>query len=239
LKVNTIHADLEYLDALDFPKSENIKTWQEFRGNFLNVVLNVNKNLFSVASELISTVSKNFKDQTETVSKQIPQSVIRRVAASMVKDGITSQKAFAAAAALVSYCDKNKIAPRDVIAGELSKINSSLTVSALELLQEMEAEKSFSHQNSFEKDRNFKRSDALRNIVKENLVKMGFAIFALFFIFSGCGLKTAPKSTIIDYRPAVEYHSSDNSIPVQPPEVEKKENTDKNKTQDADNAKSK
>jgi len=159
-------------------------------------------------SEFARTIAKSSSFSGASKSP-VSQNIIRSMSSTMIREGTPALKATAAACALVKYCETENIPAKEILPGELHKIDPNLSLSSLELFQNILAKNNFSQHANEEKQRNLKRKDELLKLFHKKLDQLGVLIpILVLFVLGGCGVKVAPKSDMIDYRPEVDYHEN-------------------------------
>jgi hypothetical protein len=223
---DSLNAEIQLLSASQFPKTDNIEVWETQRLSFLTCLNSINGHLRSLLTEFNTAIAKSATIEGASRTS-VPQDVVRSMTAKMIRDGVPALKANAAACALVSYCEKHKIQPKLILTAELSKIDPNLTVSSLEVFKELDSETSLVKTATLEKKRNLDRKDELLKLFHQKLSQLGILSLIPFLLFlTMCGVKTAPKSSLIDYRPAPHYHSSTVPLTVPSAPVEKDSKND-------------
>jgi len=205
---DSLSSNIQGIQSFNFPKTDDLQTWEFRRYNFISCIFELNQNLRSLGKEFSETIAKSSSFGGASKSP-VSQNVIRSMSSTMIREGTPALKATAAACALVKHCEDKNIPAKEILSGELHKIDPNLSLSSLELFQNILEKNSFAQHATEEKQRNLKRKDELLKLFHQRLDQLGvlIPIFILFFI-GGCGVKFAPKSDLVDYRPNVDYHEN-------------------------------
>ena len=147
----------------------------------------------------------NFEStQTPTISDR--ESVKNRLVTQMVGSGTPVALAAKAAQDFMHYLREKQLSPSEIIAGELSRINPLLNIKCLELLQADVSEVGAMAASSDLKKKVVDRTKALTDQLKNLIGTLGITLFLL--VFTGCGLKTNPKSDAAELRPDIQFKSA-------------------------------
>lgn len=143
-----------------------------------------------------------------------PEAEKREVLSRMLARGVGLAEAEMALQSLQQYCKQHNIAPQQLLDAELQRIDPKLDEPTLQILKKMASDKGVGSQLSNEKQIVLHRKDQLMNAIQGRL---GPALLALLIAFSGflpaCGVKTAPRSDVLDLRPSVPYHAQQRADP--------------------------
>jgi len=141
----------------------------------------------------------------------------RRVIVELIRLGTKPQVAAAATLALVDYCHDHKIEPGRILVSELPRIHPALLPKALELLQSVSSDPSgLSIAETASKQLTMERS---RSLLAQLTAAAGPTVLALLVlgatsVFGGCGLKTKPKSDIVNFRPDIPFRETAKPAPA-------------------------
>ena len=203
-----LRAECLRLSAINFPEGDSFTMWETRRRH-----LSANMSSITEALKLVCTACEdavNF-EPTNAVTISDRESVKNRLVIQMVGSGTPVAQAAKAAQDIMVYLRDKQLSPKEVIAGELSRINPLLNVKCLELLQNDVSEAGAMTASSELKKRVVDRSKALSDQLKNLVVTLGIALLLPFFV--GCGLKTSPKSDAAELRPDVPFKSASQTPP--------------------------
>ena len=203
-----LRAECLRLSAINFPEGDSFTMWETRRRH-----LSANMSSITEALKLVCTACEdavNF-EPTNAVTISDRESVKNRLVMQLVGSGTPVAQAAKAAQDFMVYLRDKQLNPKEVIAGELSRINPLLNVKCLELLQNDVSEAGAMTASSDLKKRVVDRSKALSDQLKNLVVTLGIALLLTFFV--GCGLKTSPKSDAAELRPDVPFKSASQTPP--------------------------
>ncbi len=184
-----LKAECQRLSFLELPQSESIMVWEVRRRNLSSCLQGINDALKFVAHASLSSLGQ---DQGIQASRY-PEAVKRRISFDMIAAGATPAKANEATSALFDYLSKNQIAPSQMLTGELARIHTSLLPRSLETLVALGQAAGLTPHATGEKTRTMARAKRLA------------AVFIATTTLMGCGLKTRPKSDILELRPDIPF----------------------------------
>lgn len=184
-----LKAECQRLSFLELPQSESIMVWEVRRRNLSSCLQGINEALKLVASASLASLAH---DQAPRGSRY-PESVKRRIAFDMIAAGTVPAKAAEATEALFDYLQKNQIAPSQMLVGELARIHQSLLPRSLETLVALGQSAGLTPHATKEKTQTMARAKRLA------------AVFVAATTLMGCGLKTKPKSDILELRPDIPF----------------------------------
>lgn len=107
---------------------------------------------------------------------------------------------------LEQYCRQHLVAPDQLLGAELNRIHPQLDEASLQILRKIAMDRGIGHSLSQEKQVVLHRKDKLLHVIQTNLGR-SVLLTILCLCFTGCGVKTAPRSDVLDLRPAVPYHA--------------------------------
>lgn len=184
-----LKAECQRLSFLELPQSESIMVWEVRRRNLSSCLQGINEALKLVAQASLASLGQ---DQGLT-SGRYPEAVKRRIAFDMIAAGTVPAKAAEATNALFDYLQKNQIAPSQMLTGELARIHPSLLPRSLETLVALGQTAGLTPHATGEKTQTMARAKRLA------------AVFVAATTLMGCGLKTKPKSDILELRPDIPF----------------------------------
>ncbi len=203
---DSLSSEIQGIGSFSFPKTDDLQTWEFRRCNFISSIFELNQSLKNLDNEFSQTIAKSSSFSGASKSP-VSQNIIRSMSSTMIREGTPALKATAAACALVKYCEQAGVPAKEILPGELHKIDPNLSLSSLELFQNILEKNNFAQHASEEKQRNLKRKNELLELFHKKLDQLGVLLpTLLLFLLASCGVKVAPKSHLIDYRPAVDHH---------------------------------
>ncbi len=208
-----LKAECQRLNFFELPRSESIMVWEVRRRNLSSCIQGINEALKLVASASLASLS-----QDHAVGHgRYPESVKRRIAFDLIAAGVTPPKASDATVALFEYLTKNQLAPTQLLIGELPRIHLSLLPRSLETLISMAEDTGMMRNSSNEKTSTMARARRLSEAFKRAVTLAAPLLIALTIssVSAGCGLKTRPRSDILELRPDIPYR--DASASAAPP----------------------
>jgi hypothetical protein len=203
-------AECQRLDHLEIPKTSSITAWEVRRRNLTACLASINEALREVAASSLDATSQQMRHSPFAV---LPEAAKRRVAFDLMTTGVQPAKAWEATEDLFRYLQEKSIKPHELIVSELARINQLLLPRSMDLLASLVGD-NLMHGASADKKINMTRSKRLT----ETFVKAAtlLALFLTLFTATGCGLKTAPKSDVLDLRPDIPYRNNPLSPPTSP-----------------------
>lgn len=202
LLCESMQADVQLLGSFAFPKTTDLSAWEVRRKIFVGSIRNLNHHTRQLAQQFQNTLTKLSNIQGATQAA-VPEDVIRGMSTAMIKDGTAPLKAVSAACALVRYCEMHQVTADRILPAELAKIDPCLSTASLEILKSGENRPT----DADLKQQNLERQQSLLQRFHAKLTQAGVLVISFFMVLGGCGIKMAPKSELIDYRPPVRYHS--------------------------------
>lgn len=226
-----IKIELLKLENSNIPQSLNLLIWQDFRVNIFNALEKLNTLIIKAIEQICSIFTTDFH-LFETYSIHIASSSsIRQLTTFLVQEGINIHKASKAAHNLLEYCKKNDIFPSKILEEELPRIDSSLSINALNLFKTIEPDKEIYFKDIL-KDKVLHNINELESFFKLtlNFFKALCIILSINLIFNSCGLKLAPKSDVLDPMPQIEYKIPKNTNEYTTEEQYNNNNNNNNKS---------
>jgi hypothetical protein len=184
-----LKAECQRLSFLELPQSESIMVWEVRRRNLSSCIQGINEALKLVASASLASLAH---DQG-IVQGRYPEAVKRRIAFDLIAAGQAPAKATEATQALFDYLQKNQLTPAQLLVGELTRIHPSLMPRSLETLVSLGQSSGLTPHATSEKTTTMARAKRLA------------AVFVAATTLMGCGLKTRPKSDILELRPDIPF----------------------------------
>ncbi|MBC7660175.1 MAG: hypothetical protein H7249_10750 [Chitinophagaceae bacterium] len=127
--------------------------------------------------------------------------------------GIPISEARGALAALVSYCHDHGISPEQLLDAELQKIHPFFDNTSSLFLRKASTTDRLSEGFTEEKHQIVRKKDHLLQSINQRLLGITFIFFLLITLTAACGVKTAPRSEVLDVRPTVPYHADSRNYP--------------------------
>ncbi len=204
---DAFRAEAIRFSGLVMPVTVDVVTLEIRRQNLLHNLANLNHLIRQLAAESVNSIAeiKTNADQKVTL---IPKSMNRQIAFDMMTAGTAPLHAIEATEDLIAYLLKNNIKPKQMLTGELSRINQHLMPRSLELLQSLAVDEDLIQTGAEEKKLTLDSMTKLRKIFQHfinsstSLLLIGIYAGSMF----GCGLKTTPESNIIEFRPDIPFH---------------------------------
>lgn len=135
-----------------------------------------------------------------------PMAERRQLLSALLSRSVSSSDAELAMEALERYCRQHLVAPDQLLGAELNRIHPQLDEASLQILRKIAMDKGIGQSLSQEKQVVLHRKDKLLHVIQTNLSR-GLVLTFLCLWWTGCGVKTAPRSDVLDLRPSVPYHA--------------------------------
>jgi len=177
----------------------------------------------------IHEIRQHFQDILRTSRVKPPAEWVwpvaerRQLLSALLSRSVSSSDAELAMDALERYCRQHLVAPDQLLGAELNRIHPELDEASLQILRKIAMDKGIGQSLSQEKQVVLHRKDKLLHVIQTNLSR-GLVLTFLCLCLPACGVKTAPRSDVLDLRPAVPYHaeqrtnqkSTEKPVPTQP-----------------------
>ena len=201
LNINWIKGECGKLFNQEFAITNNLHHQEDFRRNICGCLFTVVGAFKKLADDVIALLTPSCFGKNEEFS--FSEDIRRRIASDLITKFKTApNEAEMASRLLLQYCNRLSLNPNDLIQGELTKIHPSLTLDALNVIQTAQNTYSLASTHSLEKKTIVETSSALRASFSNILKGLIAVLVASFSVFnSSCGIKTAPRSEIEDFRP--------------------------------------
>lgn len=216
LACEALTAECQRLLTLEFPASENLIDWEVRRRSLVASLRGVNLALGSVANASLAAIGAGAPD----TPAPFPEAAKRRIVTDLIATGIGGKAAWSAAESLLRYVEEQKIAAEQLIPGELARIHPALTGDSLATLQRLAKDRSTMSEAAVEKADTRARSKALAERFQRTLAELAVLALVCWTAF-GCGLKTAPRSDVLELRPDIPFREAP-KLPAGPPKQEQK-----------------
>ncbi|WP_141736624.1 hypothetical protein [Oligoflexus tunisiensis] len=160
----------------------------------------------------IHEIRQHFQDILRTSRVKPPAEWIwpmaerRQLLSALLSRSVSIRDAELAMDALERYCRQHLVAPDQLLGAELHRIHPELDEASLQILRKIAMDKGIGPSLSQEKQVVLHRKDKLLHVIQTNLSR-ALVLTVLCLCFPGCGVKTAPRSDVLDLRPAVPYHA--------------------------------
>ncbi|MFK7823403.1 MAG: hypothetical protein AB8G05_04570 [Oligoflexales bacterium] len=198
------YSECQKLRQEPLTRSSHLLSWDIRRIIFLNALGCIQTSIGKLQKAFYDLVSEHQKDTFAGGAAFKPgKDVERRITSDLIAEGSPAKTANSAAAELFSYMEKNTIEPSELLEAELGKINHILTPKSLKLLKDFCSSQDHIKVAIGEKKKTLERANCLSERFKNylnQLEQIGIIILVLVLV-AACGIKSAPKSDIIDYRP--------------------------------------
>jgi hypothetical protein len=136
----------------------------------------------------------------------------RQMLSALLSRSVSITDAQMAMDSLERYCSQHHVAPDQLLGAELNRIHPQLDEASLQILRKIAMDKGIGQSLSQEKQVVLHRKDKLLHVIQTNLSRTLLLTF-LCLCFPGCGVKTAPRSDVLDLRPSVPYHAEQRTSP--------------------------
>lgn len=200
-------SQLAQLSTFDLIHSGSLERLEKKRLRLLSTVLNFNQ-LLEQQQEVCAEILKISHLHAPRLLLW-PQVERREVLIHLVVQGVALNLAEMAVQALEEYCEQHQVAAHQLLASELGRIHPQLNEGILPILQKLAKDRHLGSDAHQEKQTVLQRKVRLMQTLTSSL-SCGIALL----LFMACGVKTAPRSEVLDLRPAVPYHANQS---VRPP----------------------
>ncbi len=142
-----------------------------------------------------------------------PEQESRAIVNHLLDRGITISDAQQALTALIAYCHDHSVSPEQLLEAELQRIHPFLDRSSSLFLRKASTTDRLSESFNEEKHHIVEKKDHLMHSINHRLLGLAIVCFVLFNFGSSCGVKTAPRSDVLDVKPTVPYHAEQRAFP--------------------------
>ncbi len=210
-----LSAQNQKFSALLFPNSAELYLWEIKRQDILGTFTELNLLLKSLCQGLIDSLGR--LENLQIAGKDahaLSTGLKRRLLFEMSASGLSANEVQAALDLLDVYLAEKKVAVKDLLPGELTKISPHLTLKVFERMQRLVTQEEFPKLSMDGKRNTLNRSEKLKSLLKNFstlsllLFFLGWMGLATSVLFS-CGLKTLPKSDVIDPRPGIPFRMNE------------------------------
>jgi hypothetical protein len=175
----------------------------------------------------IHEIRQHFQDILRTSRVKAPAEWVwpmaerRQLLSALLSRSVSIRDAELAMDALERYCRQHLVAPDQLLGAELNRIHPQLDEASLQILRKIAMDKGIGQSLVQEKQLVLHRKDKLLHVIQTNLSRALVLTFLCLYL-PACGVKTAPRSDVLDLRPAVPYHAEQRTNqkstekPVQP-----------------------
>ncbi len=160
----------------------------------------------------IHEIRQHFQDILRTSRVKSPAEWIwpmaerRQLLSALLSRSVSIRDAELAIDALERYCRQHLVAPDQLLGAELNRIHPQFDEASLQILRKIAMDKGIGQSLNQEKQVVLHRKDKLLHVIQTNLNRALVLTFLCLYL-PGCGVKTAPRSDVLDLRPAVPYHA--------------------------------
>ncbi len=205
---------LGQLKALSLIPQGSLERRERKRLQMMRSLLNLNAILDPL--HRLSVESIKLSNLTVHPPQLWPEAERRELLARLLKQGTGYLAAHAALETLQNYCQQHGVAVHQLLASELGRIHPQLNEGILPILQNVAKDKDLGTDATKEKQIVFTRKQKLMQLLNQGAGTL--LIVCISLLFSACGVKTAPRSDVLDLRPAVPYHAEQSVRPRTPKE---------------------
>lgn len=142
-----------------------------------------------------------------------PENESRSIINHLLDRGIAISDARQALAALVSYCQDHAVSPEQLLEAELQKIHPFFDNSSSLFLRKASTTDRLSESFNEEKHQIVHKKDHLLQSINQRLLGITVVVFLLVNLNVSCGVKTAPRGSVLDVKPTVPYHAEQRNYP--------------------------
>lgn len=135
----------------------------------------------------------------------------RQLLSALLSRSVSIGDAELAMEALERYCRQHLVAPDQLLGAELNRIHPQLDEASLQILRKIAMDKGIGQSLSQEKQVVLHRKDKLLHVIQTNLSRTLLLTFLCLY-FPACGVKTAPRSDVLDLKPSLPYHAEQRTI---------------------------
>jgi hypothetical protein len=166
----------------------------------------------------IHEIRQHFQDILRTSRVKAPLEWVwpvaerRQLLSALLSRSVSIRDAELAMDALERYCRQHLVAPDQLLGAELNRIHKELDEASLQILRKIAMDKGIGQSLIQEKQVVLHRKDKLLHVIQTNLSRALVLTFLCLYL-PGCGVKTAPRSDVLDLRPAVPYHAEQRTNP--------------------------
>jgi hypothetical protein len=168
-----------------------------------------------IAVEFYQTLLETIK--TSRIPAQAPniwpENESRLILKHLLDRGITIGEARQALSALVQYCQDHGVSPEQLLEAELQRIHPFFDNSSSLFLRKASTTDRLSESFNEEKHQIVHKKDHLLQSINQRLLGITVVVFLFVFFGVSCGVKTAPRSDVLDVRPTVPYHAEQRNYP--------------------------
>jgi hypothetical protein len=207
-----IRSAIQQIEGVSFPREAGLLEQEWVRKTDLEAFQRIQGHMEALQQALLVLLSR----ETEVGSVAVPfsRALERRLTDTLLREGVGFDVAKEAVLALFGYCRTHRIAPQEILVGELCQIHPALSVESLKILQDNTVPASLRVSHPEEKQRLLSLATSLLQRFSTYL-----PLGVLLVGFWGCGVKTLPKSDALELRPEIPFLSEKIS-------ANKEENTD-------------
>ena len=199
--INWIKGECGKLFNQDFIISDNLHHQENFRRTICSCLFTIMDSFQNLADGIVSLMTPSCFGKNEHF--MFSDDIRRRIASDLIiKTKTPPYEAEDASRLLLQYCNTQNLSPNELIHGELTKIHPSLTWDALNAIQTAQNNYTLASDHSEEKIAIASTAKHL-SIYFANILKRIVPVLLAALILSSlsCGIKTAPRSSIEDFRP--------------------------------------
>ena len=206
----------------DLIGSANLFTMEMRRRHLLLTFAGIDDIFSQLKSLLSQCLSSSEGTTSHAQSVDHPEATRRRLAFEMISNGIAPHHASDASKALLTYLSDHNIQAKDVLVGELARIHTVLTPRALELLVGLTSDQGGNLDPHPEKEMTLSKVLRLQELFANILVSGVLSGLLCMVLLTSCGLKTSPRSEIVEFRPDIPFRDQNGAFekePVTPPQT--------------------
>jgi hypothetical protein len=206
----------------DLIGSANLFTMEMRRRHLLLTFAGIDDIFSQLKSLLSQCLSSSEGTTSHAQSVDHPEATRRRLAFEMISNGIAPHHASDASKALLTYLSDHNIQAKDVLVGELARIHTALTPRALELLVGLTSDQGGNLDPHPEKEMTLSKVLRLQELFANILVSGVLSGLLCMVLLTSCGLKTSPRSEIVEFRPDIPFRDQNGAYekePVTPPQT--------------------
>jgi hypothetical protein len=214
-----LQGEAQRLEHPDLMEGANLFAMEMRRRHLLSTLSGIN----GILGQLLILVTQSLTISEKIISsnpEKLPESLRRRLVFELIGSGANPHHATEAVHSLFDYLLDHRIHVKDILVGELHRIHPVLTPSVLEIMVELTTDQPSKLLSFPEKNSTLQRMSSLSlafgKVLSGTLLLMTVSAFS----FSACGLKTNPRSDIVEFRPDIPFREFPATKEMGPPKPE-------------------
>ncbi len=176
------------------------------------IAIEESKNLSMEFFELLSQTLKTSRVPHET-KKLWSERESRAIINHLMDRGLAIPEAQNALAQLKTYCEEHNVSPDQLLEAELHRIHPFFDNNSSLFLKKAGGSERLSESFHNAKQHIVHKKDLLLHHISQRLIGITTVSLLLVGFAGACGVKTAPRSDVLDARPSVPYHAEQRDYP--------------------------